>query len=423
MATFYPVGGGAPGIDPTALTALAGDVVSGAIAGVKDNYDPVVGTLTLTGNAQLNHVLSGETFYTTNPKSKLTGTMSVQSILSFSCAPYSTDQIIFTWQNPSVGPFSGVIIVGKTGGYPANINDGTRYYKGFGNNTSGGGTSKTIINGFSINITYYFRAFSYCTINNEEWISDTTRISNTIIQQTTLTFTYNSTWSIPLGVKLIDIFCVGGGGAGQYGENLIQVYGADGGGGGYTTTALNIPVNNGDLLNIIIGSGSNGVFAEGRGGTTIVTKNGMTLCQADGGFDGSAGGSGGGHGAWINPGGEEGSRGGNGGSDGSNGYFSTGENPSNTAGAGQGYTTRAFGEANGTLYAGGGGGGAGGANALAGTGGLGGGGNGAQYNGYPTDGMANTGGGGGGGLTGFYNPTQRHGGNGGSGICIIRYFG
>lgn len=236
MATFYPVGGGASGIDPTVLTATAGDVVSGAVAGVKDNYNPVVGTLTLTGNAQANHVLSGETYYTTNPKLKITGTMTVQSVLSFSSAPYSSNQIIFTWQNPQFGPFSGVIIVGKTGGYPANINDGTRYYKGFGNNNNSLGISSVTISGFNINVTYYFRVFGYCTINSAESVTSSSLISNTIIQQLTQTFTSSTSWTVPSGVYFIDIFCVGGGGGGGNGSSQLssssQTNAGGGGGGG-----------------------------------------------------------------------------------------------------------------------------------------------------------------------------------------------
>lgn len=74
--------------------------------------------------------MSGDTYWRNGVKG--TGTMNIQSILSFSLPPYSENQIIFTWKNPSMGPFSGVIIVGKTGTYPG-ITDGTRYYNCFRN--------------------------------------------------------------------------------------------------------------------------------------------------------------------------------------------------------------------------------------------------------------------------------------------------
>lgn len=80
-------------------------------------------------------------------------------------------------------------------------------------------------------------------------------------------------------------------------------------------------------------------------------------------------------------------------------------------GTGQGTTTRAFGETDGTLYAGGGGGYSGGA---------GGGGNGDSWAGGGTDGGANTGGGGG-GAAAFSGVQYRRGHCGGSGIAIIRW--
>ena len=42
---------------------------------VDKDGNPLTGTLTLSGDAGAGDVLSGKTFYTTNPKSKQTGTM------------------------------------------------------------------------------------------------------------------------------------------------------------------------------------------------------------------------------------------------------------------------------------------------------------------------------------------------------------
>ena len=64
-----------------------------------------------TGNAQAAHVLAGETFYTNNYKTKLTGTMTVNSLLNFSVAAYSGRRVLAKWQNPNQAagkPFSGV---------------------------------------------------------------------------------------------------------------------------------------------------------------------------------------------------------------------------------------------------------------------------------------------------------------------------
>lgn len=62
-------------VDPDELTAAKDDVIKGKTAFVHGYDDPVAGTLELTGNASAGDVISGKTFYTTNPKLKLTGTI------------------------------------------------------------------------------------------------------------------------------------------------------------------------------------------------------------------------------------------------------------------------------------------------------------------------------------------------------------
>ena len=181
-----------------------------------------------------------------------------------------------------------------------------------------------------------------------------------------LIYESSSTFTVPEGVKKIDVFCVGGGGSGA---NLKG-------------NASSV----GDICSANGGDGGNG--SGGRG----------------------SGGSGGGSIGYY--------RGGNGGSDGSNGDNATGvdsigssTNSTSEGGKGQGTTTRYFGEEDGTLYAGGGGGKGAifNANGVGGTGGDGGGGNGAgmeynwqsdRYSVAPTAGQLNTGGGGGGGSRG-----------------------
>lgn len=67
-------GGGGTGSDE--LTATAGDVVKGKTAVTSDSNDEAIpGTLELTGNAGAADVLAPKTFYTTDPKTKQTGTM------------------------------------------------------------------------------------------------------------------------------------------------------------------------------------------------------------------------------------------------------------------------------------------------------------------------------------------------------------
>lgn len=387
-----------------------------------------------SGNADSTKIVSGYSAYVNG--NKVNGTLNVQSILSFSCAPYSASQIIFTWQNPHKGPFSGVIIVGKTGGYPANINDGIRYYKGFGNNANASGVSNSVISGFGINITYYFRAFSYSTINGEEWTSGTTLIGNTIIQKVTSIFTSSSTWTIPSNVNSIDIFCVGGGAGGDDGETADSTYASWGGNGGQTTNVYNVSVTPNSQLQIIIGSGGRHSGSGQAGGTTTVSCNNQILCSAIGGKNYSVKGvgytgSGGGAGVRVNSGNRRWSKGGNGGTDGSKGGDNEGYKEGEARGrVGQSRTTKPFEDPNGTPYSGGGGGGGnggeGGNEEFPGEGGYYGGGGGAMLGlRNAINGTPNSGSGGGGGATGhgYKSNSVHNGADGGSGICIIKYVG
>lgn len=220
------------------------------------------------------------------------------------------------------------------------------------------------------------------------------------------------------GNGLVDIFCVGGGGAGYL----------SGGGGGYTQTVKSQTIELGKTYSVVIGAGGSVGSSSGtRGGTTSFGS----LASAAGGYPGTAGGSGrGGDGA--SGGGDFGGvgRAGNGGSNGSNGGANWIEIYDSSAGwywaedlpagQGQGRTTTEFGEG-GTLYAGGGGGGSEASNTknTGGYAGTGGGGQGACP-GYAstaaaTAGAANTGGGGGGGNTNAHASK-----GGGSGIIVIR---
>lgn len=233
-----------------------------------------------------------------------------------------------------------------------------------------------------------------------------------------------------LNPAVIDVFCVGGGGAGgDTGVNATQAGG--GGGGGYTATARKITVNG--SYNVTVGAGGNPQPSSGvSGGTTSFG----TILSADGGWtigkrnlssegtsNGAQGGSGGGGGTVKN------SYGGVGGSNGGNGE--RGGNNGGSGGQGQSTTTREFGEDSGKLYAGAGGGGRYMASdaAITSMGGEGGGGTGGwtSFTGTlhvqnATAGVANTGGGGGGGSTyssysGQYNAKAA---SGGSGIVCFR---
>lgn len=430
-------GGGGGGVGSDELTSLLSDVVKGKTAVTSDsNDDPGVGTLELTGNAVAAHVLTGESFYTTDPKNKIVGAMIVNSVLSFSVAAYSGRRVLLKWQNPYAAPgrpYCGVIIKWRSGSYPPVEGwDGTfeGVYVGVGSSTTPGGWSEVYVDMPNLNTTYYFTLTTYATTNlghdlyshgygdpNSPMHATCTTAATSIIQ-----ITYTQDYVIPDGFTSADIFCVGGGGAGGNGYRFTKVayqQGGGGGGGGYTATVYNIGVAAGQVLNCVVGAGGapNGALsgAGGTGGTTLVSRSGAVLCTANGGYgglnansgSGASGGSAGGCGGYndldtrpIIKAGENG--------------FSDGSGWSITPG--QGFTTRAFGEAGNTLYAGGGGGG-GVTNGGPGAGGAGGGGAGSYDTGNP--GIANTGGGGGGGGGDLYG-TAEWGGTGGSGVILIR---
>lgn len=71
MGIWLPGGGGA---DLDAVTASAGDVLAGKVI-VGPDGEPLTGTLALSGNASDGQVLSGQTYYNTDAKTKRIGTM------------------------------------------------------------------------------------------------------------------------------------------------------------------------------------------------------------------------------------------------------------------------------------------------------------------------------------------------------------
>ena len=185
----------------------------------------------------------------------------------------------------------------------------------------------------------------------------------------------------PLKDMTVDAFLVGGGGSGAIGLSSGI---SSGGGGGYTETFKKIELTANTEYYIEIGAGgylnvTSGMNAAGvAGGTTKAFGKSVP------------GGNGGGNSGNLKYGGDGGSGGGAPtGAGGVNGSDGTGA----TAGAGQGKTTREFGEESGELYSSGG--------------------NGDKAN--PSDGNPNTGDGGGG--KHYYSIKTS---SGGSGIVIIR---
>lgn len=432
--------GGAPTDE---LTATPAEVMKGYKFLGSGSDEEQVGTLELTGNALVNHVLQGETFYSTNPKEKLTGTMTVNSIFSFKAQVVSGRQILFTWQNPTTAtgkPFSGVCINYSTTGYPGT--GGTRLYTGVGSNSASGGISQAYLNLPNLNTAYYFSCYSYVNINSniDNKYGTIFNATATTSGNINLTFNQSQAYTIPGGFTLLDVFLVGGGSSGIRGNGESGSYKSpgDGGGGGYTKTQRNIGISGGQILQFNVGGG--GAFAPGlgatqsgqrifnAGGVSNVVRDGVVLATVGGGSDFNGGSGGGAYGNQVSYGeneyrhsvGNGGSNGGNGGSTLLNAY--TGETRS--GGRGQGFSTRAW-DGTGNQYSAGGGGGARPGAQLAGSGGSGGspgggrGGNawaGGTNGENGQNGSVNTGSaGGGGGGCAYYRGSYGAGGGGGAG--------
>lgn len=391
-------------------------VKAGALIGANAASGFARGTFTSDANATEDKILSGYSGYVNG--NKINGKLTVQSVVSFNVAQYSNLTLIASWAKPAKGPWSGLRILCKQGGYPANVNDGALFYEGASTSAT-----KQLTAG-----TWYFRAWNYITTNQGRLYGNyhSATASNSEIkgQQT---FTSSGVFTVSANVRSVDAFCVGGGGGVSQATNNCS----GGGGGGYTQTLKGIAVTPGQQIYVTVGAGGqarsdyddymNRIETAGSSSSfgTFVTANG-----GNGGYEynGGAGGSGGGQ-RGLDSGNDDRRWAGNGGSDGSNGYLmgQYGSTPP-TGASGQHTTTRAFGEASGTLYSGGGGGGTS-DNYTVGAGGAGGGGDGAgrNYN-KPVSGAAGTGGGGGGtfyqGEEGDYPRQYSYGG---SGIVIVRW--
>lgn len=417
MARFYPIGATGGGAGSDDCTGTAAELLKGYTGILKGSDDePVQGTLELTGNAQAAHVLNGETFYSNDAKTKHTGGMTVNSLLSFSVAAHSGRRVLAKWQNPRAAsgrPYSGIYIRYSTDGYPG-AGGGVQIYKGAGNNTVSEGWSQVFLDLPNVGTTYYLSAIPYVTSSVGELLGAPVNAVVTTGGQQVVTVTGTQNYIIPEGYTLADIFCVGGGGGGGRSSGSTSnrfAAGGAGGAGGFTNTAFNVLVNPGEALNCIIGAGGAGsqnTYDGGSGGATSVSRNGIVLCTADGGNGGSSKDGGGGRG---------GSNGGKGAYNDYDGYRRPAENGGSDGNPGQGRTTRAFGESWNTLYGGAGGGGDC-DYGLQGAGGAGGGGAGGNGRNRGNDGVVNTGGGGGGG--GGNAGVRGTGGNGASGIILIR---
>ena len=234
---------------------------------------------------------------------------------------------------------------------------------------------------------------------------------------------------------ICDILIVGGGGGGGQGA------GGGGGAGGLIYLA-NQNISAGTFVSVIVGNGGTATLYQGGYNSSFMNNiaiGGGVGATMSGTNPGNGGSGGGGNRNNIDNASVPGQPGGSGtigqGNSGGQGKNFSGSNTGGGGGGGAGaagvsaFTTGRG--ANGgiglaysitgtsTFYAGGGGGGSGSDFNTAGSGGLGGGGNGSIWANAGGNASANTGGGGGGGSA--YPGDGRYGGNGGSGIVIIRY--
>ena len=337
----YVLSGTCVGIDQSKMATAAGATANKILSG--QSILGVTGTATSDATATANYIYTGKTAYKNGQK--ITGTMTVNSILSFDYAAYSTTQIIVKWQNPSKGPFSGVVICAKTGGYPTSPDD-NRKYTGYGDNKNASAWSNTIIGGLTPGTTYYFRMWWYATCSAGDMFSSSAKqFTCATIASGRKVFTSSTTWTVPTGVKSIKIHCTGGGASGGTSDKSsnASVKSGGGGGGGYCSYKTNVAVTPGETLTITVGSG--GVHANNggcvAGNLSSVYRSGTALCIGNGGSSssqryGSNGGSGGGAGANLYY--NDVTNAGSGGSNGSNGG---GE--AHYIGTGQGTSTREFG--------------------------------------------------------------------------------
>lgn len=368
------------GADLDVVTAVAADVVAPKVI-VGQDGEPVTGTMVDRGNwnatelaagasvtipagrhggsgkvtakslaaqtggatATDQYVKSGMTYWKDGVKR--TGTMTVSSVVSFSVAPYSTSQVIATWKNPGKGPYGHFTIGAKIGSYPTSAKDSVKVWSGAGSNSALGATNSAIISGLNAGQLYYFSIWTECDCSGGWMTSSPVHATCTPTAHGRAAFTSSGTWTVPAGVRSVNIHCTGGGGAGFTGNvsGASRCRGGDGGGGGYTSYKSNIAISPGQKISVTVGSG--GTTAGAAGGSSSAVSNGAVLVSANGGnsLGISTGGSGGGGSAMFNT---------------PSDYYASKVGASNgnkSYGNGQGTTTREFGT--GTLYSGGGGGG------------------------------------------------------------------
>jgi len=310
---------------------------------------------------------------------------------------------------------------------------------------SGLGSFTEILSDLSYSTTYYLRAYATnaagTSYGNEETFTTT---SGTLVSYATVG---NQTWTIPSGVRKVEVLVVGGGGGGG------GVIGGGGGAGGVIhEVSLELPQS--PSVSVLVGAGGEGGRnwdsnqQNGKPGSNSVFGTLTAIGGGGGRHHGGAtsstqmngGSGGGGAGQGLIPGGlgtaGQGFGGGDGNDNNGGGGGGAGETGENFVGnvrggnGGEGVNLSAsFGVSVGQngWFGGGGGGGTRTGNGTFGLGGQGGGGNGSTVDStkQATDGLAGTGGGGGGAGYNGGSVCAACGvvvaGNGGSGAVHIKY--
>jgi hypothetical protein len=80
----------------------------------------------------------------------------VPYLIGYSIA--SSDSVIISWNNPSVGPYAGIIIRRSL----IKNEIGEQVYQGTGSNTEADGRSSVMLSGLHPNTIYYFTISAYC---------------------------------------------------------------------------------------------------------------------------------------------------------------------------------------------------------------------------------------------------------------------
>lgn len=301
---------------------------------------------------------------------------------------YGSNKLLAYWgtSNPSPSSyFTNFELRRKDASLPTSPTDGSSIYTGRGSSyaynasTNYWGYLDSVNNG----TTRYYALYPFLTINGTKYYGAGYTASGTAKTFSSKNhLTSSGRYTVPAGIRTLEVYCVGGGGggggAGYSAQGSTWGYGIGGGGGGGGRVAKGtISVTPGTVISFTVGAGGS---AGNNGGTT--TFSSVSAAGGGKGTGGSSSGTGSSVAYHVGSGGAGGSGGGGGSiartdNTSSNGYFAQagngGSNGANgaagqkqssitpvdggTGGTGQGAASVLV---DGTYYSGGGGGGAGG---------------------------------------------------------------